>query len=71
MLTPRRDVIRVYFNNDDLYPSAVTTGAVTPNPTVVDPAFYQLILTKETTVEPGMIEVFAPTSIHYDPAVVT
>ncbi|MEZ6150590.1 MAG: Ig-like domain-containing protein [Pirellulaceae bacterium] len=67
VLTPRRDVIRVYFNNDDLYPSAVTTGAVTPNPTVVDPAFYQLILTKDT-VEPGDDRVFAPTSIHYDPA---
>ena len=67
VLTPRRDVIRVYFNNDDLYSTAVTTGDVTPNPTVVDPSFYQLILTNDT-VEPGDDVVFAPIAIHYDPA---
>src|SRR5690606_33289308 len=44
----------------------VTTGSVTPNPTVVDPVFYQLIHTAET-VQPGDDQVFAPTSIHYDP----
>ncbi len=67
VLTPQRDVIRVYFNNDDLYPTAITTGTVSPNPTVVDPSFYQLILTSDT-VQPNDDQVFAPVSIVYDPA---
>lgn len=67
VLTPQRDKIRVYFNNDDLHSSAVTTGSVTPNPTVVDPSFYQLILTNDS-IEPGDDQVFAPASISYDPA---
>ncbi|QDV22465.1 DVUA0089 family protein [Aureliella helgolandensis] len=66
-LSPQRDKIRVYFNNDDLYGSAITTGTITPNPTVVDPAFYQLILSQDT-VQPGDDAVFLPTSISYDPA---
>lgn len=66
-LDPQRDKIRVYFNNDDLYASSVTTGDVAPNPTVVDPAFYQLILTNDS-VQPGDDTVFLPTSISYDPA---
>lgn len=66
-LNPRRDVIRVYFNNDDLHPTAVTTGQFAPNPSVVDPAYYQLIFTNDS-VQPGDDQVFAPSSISYDPA---
>ena len=66
-LDPQREIIRVYFNDDDLHSSAVSTGDVAPNPTVVDPAFYQLILTHDS-VQPGDDQVFSPTSISYDPA---
>ena len=66
-LQPRRDLIRIYFNDDDLHPTAVTTGSITPNPTVVDPAYYQLIFTNDT-IQPGDDQVFFPTSISYDPA---
>ncbi len=65
-LDVKRDQIRVYFNEDDLFGAAVKTGDVSPNPTVVDPAFYQLILTKDT-VQPGDDVIFAPSSISYDP----
>ncbi len=67
-LTPKLNVVRVYFNNDDLYSAPVVTGAVTPNPTVVDPAFYQLLLTQDTA-RPNDDSVFRPISISYDPAV--
>lgn len=67
VLTPRSEVIRVYFNDDDLYSVAITTGSIAPDPTVVSPAFYQLIHTAET-VQPNDDQVFAPISIHYDPA---
>lgn len=66
-LNPRRDMVRVYFNNDDLHPTAVTTGQITPNPSVVDPAYYQLIFTADT-VQPGDDQVFTPTSVSYNPA---
>lgn len=46
----------------------MVTGAVTPNPTVVDPAFYQLLLTQDTA-RPNDDSVFRPISISYDPAV--
>ena len=62
----KRDQIRVYFNEDDLFPTAVTTGQLTPNPTVVDPAFYQLILTSDT-VQPNDDRIFSASSISYDP----
>jgi large repetitive protein len=69
-LNPKRDQIRVYFNDDDFYATKVKTGDVAPNPTVVDPAFYQLILTRDT-VQPGD-DVLIPSSevqsIEYDPA---
>ncbi len=66
-LDGKRDQIRVYFNEDDLFPTPVTTGQLTPNPTVVDPAFYQLILTNDT-VQPNDDVVFSASSISYDPA---
>ncbi len=66
-LDVKRDQIRVYFNEDDLFPTPVTTGDLTPNPTVVDPAFYQLILTSDT-VQPNDDVVFTASSISYDPA---
>ncbi len=65
-LVPQRDKIRVYFNDDDLHGSPVATGDPGA-PSVVDPSFYQLILTNDS-VQPGDDEVFMPTSISYDPA---
>ncbi len=65
-LDPKRDQIRVYFNEDDLFPTSVKTGDLAVNPTVVDPAFYQLILTSDT-VQPGDDQIFSAQSISYDP----
>ncbi|MFO0869761.1 MAG: GEVED domain-containing protein [Pirellulales bacterium] len=65
-LNQRRNQIDVYFNNDDLYPTVVATGQVTPNPKVVDPAFYRLIFTRDT-VENTDDTTFLPTSVVYDP----
>lgn len=61
-----RDRIFVYFNDDDLHPQNVTTGEVTPNPTVVDPAFYQLIFTNDTVQNTDDV-IYSPTAIQYDP----
>lgn len=61
-----RDTIEVYFNNDDLHETQVTSTGAMEDPTVVKPEFYQLILT-EDTVTPGDDTVFNPTSITYDP----
>jgi hypothetical protein len=66
-LSQRRNQIDVYFNNDDLHPTAVATGQISPNPTVVDPAFYRLIFTRDT-VENTDDTTFLPTSVTYDPA---
>lgn len=66
-LDPKLNQIRVYFNNDDLWATSVKTGDVSPNPTVVDPSFYQLILTSDT-VQPSDDIRFTPTQISYDPA---
>ncbi|MEY4178617.1 MAG: hypothetical protein RLY70_2191, partial [Planctomycetota bacterium] len=66
-LSQRRNQIDVYFNNDDLYPTAVATGQISPNPTVVDPEFYRLIFTRET-VENVDDTTYLPTSVVYDPA---
>ncbi|XZE21483.1 tandem-95 repeat protein [Pirellulaceae bacterium SH449] len=65
-LNPRLDIIRVYFNDDDLFETAVSTGDITPNPTVVDPAYYQLVFTADT-IQPHDDQRFLPTTIHYDP----
>ncbi len=59
------DTVEVYFNDPELYNQPVTTGPGV-NPTVVDPQFYNLILTQDT-VSPNDDQVFRPTSISYDP----
>ena len=61
------DKIQVYFNNDDLYPTKVTTSHTTTNPAVVDPRFYQLIFTNDTVHNTDDV-VYYPTTIAYDPA---
>lgn len=66
ILAQFRDRIHVYFNDDDLHPQSVTTGQVTPNPTVVDPAFYQLIFTNDTVQNTDDV-VYQPVAIQYDP----
>ncbi len=66
-LDVKRNQIRVYFNEDDLFSVPVKTGDIAPNPTVVDPQFYQLILTMET-VQPNDDVLIPVTSIAYDPA---
>lgn len=67
VLTQRGDRIDVYFNDDKLFPNAVKTGDLTPNPSVVRPEFYQLILTQGTVRNTDDL-VFNPTSVSYDPA---
>lgn len=62
-----RDRINVYFNNDDLYPTETFTGLSSPNPTVVDPAFYQLIFTNDTVQNTDDV-VYHPKLIQYNPA---
>ncbi len=64
-ISQRRADIEVYFNDNELYDQAITTG-LGANPSVVDRQFYKLILTKDT-VSPNDDEVFEPTSISYDP----
>ncbi|MCO6455986.1 MAG: DVUA0089 family protein [Pirellulaceae bacterium] len=54
-LQQRGNLIRVYFNNDDLDPATAT-----------DPVFYQLILTNDS-VENTDDVVFHPTLVSYDP----
>ena len=66
VLSQRGKDIEIYFNDAELYNLPVATGAVTPNPKVVDPQFYNLIFTKDT-VSPNDDEVFRPNSISYDP----
>ncbi len=66
-LQQARDQIHVYFNDDDLFDRAVNTSFSGNNPTVVDPAFYQLHFTNET-VHNRDDQVIHPTSIRYDPA---
>jgi len=66
-LRQARDRIDVYFNDDDMHDTVVqtsTTGGA--NPTVVDPAFYQLIFTNDT-VHNTDNDVYHPSSITYDP----
>lgn len=66
-LSQARDQIQVFFNEDDLYTSAVATGDVTPNPTVVDPSYYRLYSDKGSIANTDD-ELFLPTSVEYDPA---
>ncbi len=68
---PHRNQIYVYFNNDPLTnPSAgpVSSTNSSTDPTVVQPRFYNLFVTKDT-VEPGDDgNSIQPTAITYDPA---
>lgn len=66
-LQQARNQIQVYFNDDDLWATAVLTGEVSPNPTVVDPAFYQLIFTNNS-VQNTDDTIYRPKVIQYDPA---
>src|SRR5262249_43336103 len=59
--------IQGYFNKDELWPTAVSTGQLTPNPTVVDPAFYQLLFTNDTVHNQDDV-IYRPTSVQYDPS---
>jgi large repetitive protein len=65
-LSQRSTDIEVYFNDAELYNQPIFTGALTPNPKVVDPQFYNLTFTKDT-VSPNDDELFRPTNITYDP----
>ena len=66
-LQQARDQIHVYFNDDDLFPTAVNTSSGS-NPSVVDPAFYQLHFTNDT-VHNTDDQIVYPSSILYDPAI--
>lgn len=73
-LVQRKDQIVVYFNDDDLSPLAdgVITSSTNPatlaaQPRVVQPSFYQLILTNNT-VSGNDDVVVTPTSVSYDPS---
>ncbi|GIW94360.1 MAG: hypothetical protein KatS3mg110_2401 [Pirellulaceae bacterium] len=61
------NVILVYFNNDDLWDRPVSTVPGGPNPTVVDPRFYQLIAVRDTLTNVDDV-TFYPTRVDYDPA---
>lgn len=54
-LDPKLNVIRVYFNNDDLDPATAT-----------NPAYYQLIMTNDT-IEPSDDVLSTPDFVTYDP----
>ncbi|MDP6444688.1 MAG: hypothetical protein QF805_12920, partial [Pirellulaceae bacterium] len=66
--------IVVYFNDDDLHEEKVATGDKNPDPTVVDPAFYQLHFTNDTASNQDDLALFGPNgfanpqSVVYDPA---
>lgn len=66
-LTQARNQIHVYFNDDDLSVFPVVTGELVTNPTVVDPAFYQLIFTNDSAANTDDV-VYRPKVIQYDPA---
>jgi VCBS repeat-containing protein len=65
-VTQSLDQIEVYFNNDDLWPTAVKTGDLTPDPSVVNPTFYRLIFTQDTARNTDDL-AFSPTTVSYDP----
>ncbi|MEY4179435.1 MAG: hypothetical protein RLY70_3009, partial [Planctomycetota bacterium] len=66
-VTQSLNQVEVYFNNDDLWPTAVSTGQLTPDPSVVNPTFYRLIYTRDTARNTDDV-AFSPTSVSYDPA---
>jgi VCBS repeat-containing protein len=67
VLSQDLDVIEVYFNDSELFDLEVKTGDITPNPTVVDPRFYNLIATGDS-VTPFDDVVFNPTEVAFNPA---
>lgn len=64
-LTQLRNVIEVYFNDDELFDLPASTGD-TNSPAVVNPEFYKLINTRQTA-NPNDDFVAQPQSISYDP----
>ena len=65
--TQQTSVIEVFFNEDDLWPVAVTSTGSPSDPSVVNRQFYQLHLTNNT-VRNTDDTVFNPISVSYDPA---
>lgn len=65
--TQQSHVIEVYFNEDDLWPVAVSSTGSPSDPAVVNPQFYQLHLTGNTVRNTDDL-VFNPVSVSYDPA---
>ncbi|MEO8493908.1 MAG: hypothetical protein ABI614_02480, partial [Planctomycetota bacterium] len=66
-LTQATNQIVVYFNDDDLANSIITTNPSGSNPTVVDRSFYQLIATKGTVENTDDSAPILPTTITYNP----
>ncbi|QDS92516.1 hypothetical protein FF011L_12630 [Roseimaritima multifibrata] len=64
-LTQRRDVIVVYFNEDELFVEDDASGDPTLR-SAENPRFYQLLNTRET-VRTTDDEFFLPTDVQYDP----
>lgn len=62
-----RNKIEVYFNDDDLFANAVKTGDMTPNPSVVDPNFYQLFADRGTVTNTDDT-IYRPASVEYFPS---
>ncbi|MFO0869977.1 MAG: Ig-like domain-containing protein [Pirellulales bacterium] len=58
--------IEVYFNDDDLWPTPVKTGQLSPDPSVVKPEFYRLIFTQDSARNVDDV-VFTPNMVEYDP----
>lgn len=67
-LIQMRERIEIYFNDTELYDRSINTGAVNPDPSVVDLQYYKLMLTQDS-VSPNDDLVFSPVSVSYDPAV--
>ena len=65
VLVQARDQIEVYFDNADrLYSTDISTGQISPNPTVVDLAFYQLHADRGTVTNTDDT-VINPTRVDY------
>jgi VCBS repeat-containing protein len=64
--TQQSNTIEVYFNEDDLWPVAVSSTGSPADPAVVNPQFYQLHLTGNTVRNTDDL-VFNPVSVSYDP----
>lgn len=64
-LQQNRDQVEIYFNDSELYDRNINTGDLNPNPSVVDPQYYKLMLTQES-VSPNDDVVFSPISVSYN-----